>query len=131
MLDDIKVWLTGAFLAGIVVPWIIKASAAAVSKYFGGVLDRSLALEKVKDPVLRGKLEHVALSVVDVLEYVTPDTGKGKDKFAKADAMLAKVPMLASLPEIRAQLIEWACKMMWAADEEMKKRLPGIDGGGS
>lgn len=124
MLDDIKVWLTGAFLAGIVVPWIIKAGSAAVSKYFGGALDKSLALEKVKDPVLRGKLEHVALAVVDVLEYVTPDRGKGAEKFAKADALLSRIPLLVALPALRKGLIEWACQMMWQADDEMKKRVP-------
>ena len=126
-MEDIKMWMAGVFICGMVMPWIIKASVAAVKDRFGSALDKSLALEKVKDPVLRGKLEHVSLAVVDVLEYITPDSGMGREKFDRADALLASIPLLKGLPSVRASLVEWACQVMWAADDEMKKRLPGVD----
>lgn len=126
MLDDIKMWLAGAFLVGMVVPAAVKMSVAAIKKYWGNALDRSLSMDLIgtKDPVLKVKLQKVALAVVEVIEYVVPDRGKGQEKFAKADALLASVPLLAPLPALRKALIEWACEMMWASDDEMKKRLP-------
>lgn len=123
MLEDIKVWLIGAVVVGSVIPMLVKWSVGWIKKNLGEQLHIGLALESIKDPILRAKLQKVSLAVVEVVEYVTPGRGKGVEKFAKADALMASIPLLAALPALRKALIEWACQMLWAADETLQDEI--------
>lgn len=123
MLTDIKTWLVVAVVVGMVIPSIINMAKAWVNKDFKAALDKSLTLEQVQDPGLRKRLQAVSLAVVDLQEYITPDRGTGQDKFAKADAALASIPLLAKNAGIRKALIEGACELMWSADDVMKAEV--------
>lgn len=123
MLEDIKVWLVGSLLVGMAIPPLVKASVAWVRKSVDKGLDYSQMLHEVHDPLLRAKLQKVALAVVEVVEYLVPDRGKGAEKFAKADAMMSTIPFLAALPNLRKALIEWACEMMWGVDDTLKNNI--------
>lgn len=123
MLDSIQNWIVGVALVSLAVPLVVKAAKAYLNRNLKRVLDKSLTLDEVRDPVLRAKLLRVSDALVDLTEYVTPDRGTGQEKFAKVDAVLAQVELLNKNAGLRKALIEGACELLWSADDVMKNEL--------
>jgi hypothetical protein len=128
MFKSMETWGICLVVVSIGLPLAIKAAKAYINRDFKNILDKSMKLEDIKDPILREKLKKISLDVVDLMEYLIPDRGRGAEKFAKADAALASIPLLSANPGIRKALIEGGCEIMWTADDalkaEVKEHLP-------
>ena len=120
MFTNLQNWIIGVVILTIALPMLVKLGKTFLTRDLKNVLHKSMTLEQVADPQLREKLKRISMALVDLLEYNTPDRGKGAEKFAKADAALASIPLLSANPDIRKALIEDACELMWTADDVMK-----------
>jgi len=125
-METILGWITGnlaslALVSGLPIAFIIGTKYA--KKFIGDLGSSTIAkgmknLDNIDDPVLKKKMQKLALAFCEVAEYLVPDKGMGKVKFEMVSKkMIATLPFLKGQEKRLKKLIDSA---VIAMDVELK-----------
>ena len=118
-----------AFVAGTIFPKLISYGVNFLLKKVDiGITGGMKRIEDIKDEKLRSCLADLVYAAVKLAEYLIPDKGTGKQKFAVVDKVLCYVPGLKTNAVLREDIINGCVSFMNGVDERFKTFIEeGVD----